>query len=462
MIESTQTLEKNNSGKILSDKFYYIETYGCQMNVYDSELVGTLLNKCGYSLTHDIKSADAIFLNTCAIREKAEETVHNKLDSLQSLKNNKPDLLLGVLGCMAQNLKDDILQSKPYVDVVLGPDSYRKIPEIISNRNTSMEHYVDTRLSKFEVYDDMFPSRKEGVNAWISIMRGCDKFCTFCIVPFTRGRERSRSIESIKNEATKAVKQGFVEITLLGQNVNSYRTPEGDFSNLLEEISKIKGIKRIRYTSPHPQDIDKKLVEVMSKYSNICSHIHLPLQSGSNRILERMNRTYTKQEFLNLVQMIRTILPDCELSTDIIVGFPGETNEEFEETIQVVKESLFNSAFMFKYSSRPGTKASEYSDHIDEGIKQSRLEKLIDVQKNITLSCNKKYIGKIVDVLIEKNSKRSENQWSGRTEGNMWVVFDKDNSCIKDIVTVKIKSAHGVTMFGEIVNPLERKENEAA
>ena len=447
----------------MEQKKYYIETYGCQMNVYDSELVGSMLNKCGYQITDDIKSADAIFLNTCAIREKAEETVHNKLDSLQSLKNNKPELLLGVLGCMAQNLKDVILDSKPYVDVVLGPDSYRRIPEIINNRNKNMNHYVDTRLSKFEVYDDMFPSRREGVNAWISIMRGCDKFCTFCIVPFTRGRERSRSIEGIKNEAVEAVRQGFVEITLLGQNVNSYRTPEGDFSNLLDEIAQIEGVKRIRYTSPHPQDIDENLVKVMAKHSNICNNIHLPLQAGSDRILKRMNRTYTKQEFLNLVQMIRSIIPDCELSTDIIVGFPGETEDEFKETIEVVKASSFNSAFMFKYSSRPGTKASQYSDQISEEDKQARLEELIDVQKETTLLRNQRYIGQTVDVLIEKDSKRSELQWSGRTEGNMWVVFDKSNcSSIKDIVKVKINSTHGVTLFGEIVNSLERKKNEAA
>ena len=447
----------------MEQKKYYIETYGCQMNVYDSELVGSMLNKCGYQITDDIKSADAIFLNTCAIREKAEETVHNKLDSLQSLKNNKPELLLGVLGCMAQNLKDVILDSKPYVDVVLGPDSYRRIPEIITNRNENMNHYVDTRLSKFEVYDDMFPSRREGVNAWISIMRGCDKFCTFCIVPFTRGRERSRSIEGIKKEAVEAVRQGFVEITLLGQNVNSYRTPEGDFSNLLDEIAQIEGIKRIRYTSPHPQDIDENLVKVMAKHSNICNNIHLPLQAGSDRILKRMNRTYTKQEFLNLVKMIRSIIPDCELSTDIIVGFPGETEDEFKETIEVVKASSFNSAFMFKYSSRPGTKASQYSDQISEDEKQARLEELINVQKETTLLRNQRYIGQTVDVLIEKDSKRSELQWSGRTEGNMWVVFDKSNcSSIKDIVKVKINSTHGVTLFGEIVNSLERKKNEAA
>ena len=447
----------------MEQKKYYIETYGCQMNVYDSELVGSMLNKCGYQITNDIKSADAIFLNTCAIREKAEETVHNKLDSLQSLKNNKPELLLGVLGCMAQNLKDVILDSKPYVDVVLGPDSYRKIPEIINDRNSSMNHYVDTKLSKFEVYDDMFPSRREGVNAWISIMRGCDKFCTFCIVPFTRGRERSRSIEGIKEEAKEAVKQGFVEITLLGQNVNSYRTPEGDFSNLLDEVAKIKGIKRIRYTSPHPQDIDEKLVQIMAKHPNICNNIHLPLQAGSDRILKRMNRTYTKKEFLDLVRMIRNIIPNCELSTDIIVGFPGETDDEFQETIEVVNKSSFNSAFMFKYSSRPGTKASQYSEQIAEDKKQSRLEELIAAQKENTLLQNQKYIGKTIDVLIEKNSKRSDLQWSGRTEGNMWVVFDKNNySSIKDIVEVKIHSTHGVTLFGNIVSSLEREKNEAA
>ena len=447
----------------MEQKKYYIETYGCQMNVYDSELVRSMLNKSGYQITDDIKSADAIFLNTCAIREKAEETVHNKLDSLQSLKNNKPELLLGALGCMAQNLKAVNLDSKPYVDVVLGPDSYRRIPEIITNRNKNMNHYVDTRLSKFEVYDDMFPSRREGVNAWISIMRGCDKFCTFCIVPFTRGRERSRSIEGIKKEAVEAIRQGFVEITLLGQNVNSYRTPEGDFSNLLDEIAQIEGVKRIRYTSPHPQDIDENLVKVMAKHSNICNNIHLPLQAGSDRILKRMNRTYTKQEFLNLVQMIRSIIPDCELSTDIIVGFPGETEDEFKETIEVVKASLFNSAFMFKYSSRPGTKASQYSDQISEDEKQARLEELINVQKETTLLRNQRYIGQTIDVLIEKDSKRSELQWSGRTEGNMWVVFDKSNcSSIKDIVKVKINSTHGVTLFGEIVNSLERKKNEAA
>ena len=460
MLENVDILQTPTVKESSLEKYYYIETYGCQMNVYDSELVGGLLNECGYQITNDIQLADIIFLNTCAIREKAEETVHNKLDNLQCLKNNKPELLLGVLGCMAQNLKDVLLDSKPYVDVVLGPDSYRKIPEIIKNRNT-IDHYVDTRLSKFEVYDEMFPSRKEGVNAWISIMRGCDKFCTFCIVPFTRGRERSRSIDSIKNEVTKAVEQGFVEITLLGQNVNSYRTPEGDFANLLKEITQINGIKRIRYTSPHPQDIDETLIKVMNKYPHICNHVHLPLQAGSDRILKRMNRTYTKQEFLDLVIMIRNIIPNCGLSTDIIVGFPGETDEEFNQTLEVVQKASFNSAFMFKYSPRPGTKASQYSDQVPEDIKQKRLETLIEFQRDITLQENQKNIGKTVDVLVEKESKKSSRQWAGRTEGNMWTIFDKKESSIKDVVKVKINSAHGVTMFGDIINSSERKKNEA-
>ena len=282
---------------------YHIETYGCQMNVYDSELVAGLLQQCGYFETNDLNLADIIFLNTCAIRDKAEETVHNRLDSIQYLKKRKPGLILGLLGCMAQNLKNDILDSKPYVDLILGPDSYRRIPEIIKNRNENIEHQVDTRLSKFEVYEDLIPSRKMGMNAWISISRGCDKFCTFCIVPFTRGRERSRSMDGILNEVKKAVSNGFKEVTLLGQNVNSYRTENGTFSDLLASVAEVDGVLRIRYMSPHPQDMDEKLIEVMSKYGNICEYIHLPLQSGSDRILKRMNRTYTRNEFLNIVDI---------------------------------------------------------------------------------------------------------------------------------------------------------------
>ena len=430
---------------------YFVETYGCQMNEYDSELVGKILGDLGYSKSNKIEEADAIFLNTCSIREKAEETVHNRLDSLAYLKKQKKHLLIGVLGCMAQNLKDVLLESKPYVDIILGPDSYRKLPEIIKFRNSNIDHIVDTKLSKHEIYDDLFPNRKDGINAWISIMRGCDKFCTFCIVPFTRGRERSRSISSIIKEAKSILKSGYQEITLLGQNVNSYKTPEGDFPVLLDKLGKIKAIKRIRYTSPHPRDIDEELLKVMVKHDNICNQIHLPLQAGSSRILKRMNRTYTKEEFLNLVDMIRTYIPDCGLSTDIIVGFPGETEEEFQETLEVVSKVKFDTAFMFKYSARPGTKASHYTDHISEDVKQSRLQTLIEFQHNISLMNNRKRIGLNLDVVIEKESKKSANQWAGRIESNTWVIFDKkDGYKIGDMVNINIIDARGISLFGKI------------
>jgi len=433
----------------MKNKNYYIETYGCQMNVYDSELVESQLLKTGYKETNNIELADLIFLNTCAIREKAQETVHNRLSSLAYLKKRNPNLIIGVLGCMAQNLKDDLLKDKPYVDVILGPDSYRRIPEIINNRNSKLNHVVDTKLSKYEIYNDLFPSRKEGVNAWISIMRGCDKFCTFCIVPFTRGRERSRSIPSIINEAKEAVNNGFVEITLLGQNVNSYQTSEGNFSYLLEKVAQIKGLKRIRYTSPHPQDFDEKLLKIMSSYDNICSYIHLPLQAGSNSILKRMNRTYTKEEFINLVSKIRTYIPGCSISTDIIVGFPGETESDFQETLNMMKKIRFNFAYMFKYSARPGTKAAEYDNQLPEDTKQNRLEKLIDLQSSITLKNNMEKINSIQHVLIEKESKKSKKYWSGRTDGNTWVIIKKKEEDIKQVVPVKINDAKGVTLFGD-------------
>ncbi len=441
----------NNNNNLQEKGKYLIETFGCQMNVADSELVAGMLQKCGYSETRDLNQADIIFMNTCAIREKAEETVHNRLDSIQHLKKRKPEMIFGVLGCMAQNLKDDLLESKPYVDIILGPDSYRRIPEIINNRKKQNGHEVDTRLSKYEVYDNLLPSRQDGVNAFISISRGCDKFCTFCIVPFTRGRERSRSNKSIIKEVKDAVKNGFAEITLLGQNVNSYRTEEGKFPHLLEGVAMVPGVKRIRYMSPHPQDMDDHLLQVMSEHKNICNHVHLPLQAGSDRILKRMNRTYTKTEFLNLVDTIRDYIPNCSISTDIIVGFPGETNVEYEETLEVMNKVIFDRAFMFKYSSRPGTKAAEYSDQIDEVIKQKRLTRLIDLQQTHTLKANQRHIGKVLKVMVEKESKKSPQQWSGRTEGNMGVIFDKKDEQIKDIVDILIQDAQGVSMFGNRV-----------
>ena len=431
---------------------YFIETYGCQMNVADSELVSSQLEKIGYVNSDKIENADLIFLNTCSIREKAEETVHNRLDSLHYLKKNNPKLLIGVIGCMAQNLKNELLASKPYVDIILGPDSYRKLTKIIENRKSDLNHIVDTKLSKFEVYEDMLPSRNGGVNAWVSIMRGCDKFCTFCIVPFTRGRERSRSIESISNEVEKAVSEGYSEITLLGQNVNSYIRPEGDFVTLIDKIANLEGVKRIRYTSPHPKDISEDLIKTMVKYSNICNYVHLPLQAGSNRVLKLMNRNYTKEEFLDLVDLIRTHMPDCSISTDIIVGFPGETDDEFRETLEIVNKVRFDFAYMFKYSSRPGTKAAEYTNQIDEETKQNRLAELIEIQNSIRLEVNKERVGSVQKVLIEKESKKSKEFWSGRTDGNVWTILKKGSESVGDIVDVVITDAQGVTLFGENIN----------
>ena len=441
--------------KKIHTKTYHIDTFGCQMNVADSELVESILINEGYEKSKSVDSADAIFVNTCAIREQAEKKVHSQLGRYNLIKKNKPEVLIGVLGCMAQNLKDDLLENKPYIDIVLGPDSYRNLPTILKKRNQVNKSFLDTKLSRYEVYQDLFPQRKGGVNAWVSIMRGCDKFCTFCIVPFTRGRERSRNLESILEESKNAVNLGYSEITLLGQNVNSYNYQNLKFHNLLEEVSKIKNLKRIRYTSPHPQDITKELLSVMAEFDNICNYIHLPLQSGSNRILKRMNRTYTREHFIDIVGMIREILPNVGISTDIIVGFPGETNQEFEETLSLMNEVRFDSAFNFKYSSRPGTKASEYSEKINDQEKKDRLQKIIQLQKEHTLERNKLLIGSVEDVLVEKESKLSIDHWAGRTDSNKWVIFAKNSAQINRIVQVKIKKAKDVTLHGELINKME-------
>ena len=440
-------------------KSYFIETYGCQMNVADSELVSGLLTREGFLETKDIHTADAIFVNTCAIREHAEDKVHSRLGYYHQIKRKNPKTIIGVLGCMAQNLKEDILESKPFVDIVLGPDSYRRLPEMIRERSNESSHLVDTKLSRFEVYDDMFPSRNKGINAWISIMRGCDKFCTFCIVPFTRGRERSRSVEGIVQEAAHAVSDGFIEVTLLGQNVNSYHHEGQNFYELLDAVAQIPGLKRIRYTSPHPEDMTQDVLNVMAKYDNICNYVHLPLQAGNDEVLNRMNRTYTKDQFLARVNQIRNTLPNVGISTDIIVGFPGENEAEFQETMDVMEVVKFDSAFTFKYSSRPGTKAAEFDDHVPEDEKQHRLERLIEMQQKHTLFRNKAIVGRVEMVLVEKESKRSKKQWAGRTDANKWVVFNKENAKIKDLIPVKIMDARGITLHGEIV---QIQEMEAA
>ena len=432
-------------------KRYYIETYGCQMNVADSELVASMMEKSGFARSDSEFGANAVFLNTCAIREHAEDKIHSRLGKLRKLKNDNPEMIIGIMGCMAQHVKDNILENKPYVDFVLGPDSYRRIPELLRRHEETNASVVDTRLSRFEVYENLYPSRQEGINAWVSIMRGCDKFCTFCIVPFTRGRERSCTVESVVEEVQQTVDQGFVEITLLGQNVNSYRHGDARFPELLDAVAQVPGVMRIRFTSPHPQDIDDDMLFVMRDHANICNSVHLPLQAGADRILKRMNRTYTQAQFLALSEQIRNILPGCGISTDIIAGFPGETEEEFGETLAVMEKVKFDSAFTFKYSSRPGTKAAEYSDQIPEKVKKDRLAKLVDLQYKHTLFRNRKEIGKKVKVLVEKESKKSSNEWAGRTDNNKWVIFPKESAEIRDLVDVKIVDAQGVSLFGEII-----------
>ncbi|MFL3009190.1 MAG: tRNA (N6-isopentenyl adenosine(37)-C2)-methylthiotransferase MiaB [Candidatus Neomarinimicrobiota bacterium] len=449
-METIQTvINQDLRSTVKSDKTYFIETYGCQMNAADSELVESILQNIGYSPAENIYQAKAIFVNTCAIRDHAEEKVNSQLGRYDLIKKKTPEVIIGVLGCMAQSLKHDILENKPYVDIIIGPDSYRKLPEILNRKNIN-NNIIDTNLSRFEVYDDLFPKRKNGVNAWVSIMRGCDKFCTFCIVPFTRGRERSRDLNGILTEVEKAVDDGYSEITLLGQNVNSYKNKNNKFHNLLEQVSKINGLKRIRYTSPHPKDMSEKVINIMNKYDNICNSVHLPLQAGSDRILKRMNRTYTKKEFIILAHQIQNKLPNVGISTDIIVGFPGETNSDFEQTLEVMNSIKFDFAFNFKYSARRGTKAIEYDDQINEEDKKSRLARVIALQKEHTLFRNKKLIGSFQKVLIEKESKLSSSNWAGRTDSNKWVIFDKGKSRIGELVNVKINEAVGVTLKGQI------------
>jgi len=422
------------------------------MNEYDSELVAGILEDNNYQPVDDFREADAIFVNTCAIREGAEQRVMSRLGQYKTRKDAAPNTIIGVLGCMAQNLKDEILTEKPFVDFVLGPDAYRSLSNMLDQYHKDEETLINTRLSRHEVYDGMFPSRKEGINAWIAITRGCDKFCTFCIVPYTRGRERSRPVESIVEEVKRVVDEGFVEITLLGQNVNSYRYENYGFPELLDAVSEVDGVQRIRYTSPHPRDIDVNLLEVMRDNPKICNHIHLPLQSGSAKILDRMNRTYTRDEYLRLVDRIYEYLPDCGITTDIIVGFPGETEEEFMETVSMMKRVRYDNAFMFKYSARPHTKAIEFEDTVPDDVKSERLQHIINLQNDITLEKNRELIGSSVRVLVEKDSKKSDQQWMGRTDENRIVVFDKNGELPRDIIPLRIYDAQGVTLFGEHLN----------
>ena len=437
----------------LEMKKVYIETYGCQMNVADTEVVLSVLHKAGYQPVMQPEGADLAFMNTCAIRENAEEKVWNRLDHWKYLKRKNPELVIGVLGCMAEHLRKDLLKnSGSIVDLVVGPDEYRKLPTLVDSI-TRTEPAIAVKLSRTETYDDILPYRNEGISAFISVMRGCDKFCTFCVVPFTRGRERSRSLSSIVDECKELEQQGFKEITLLGQNVNSYSDDGLDFSHLLAACARTVPNVRIRYTTSHPQDFDQKLVDTMAEHDNICKYIHLPIQSGSDRILKLMNRTYTREHYMSIVEMIRRAMPSAALSTDIIVGFCSETLEDHEMTKSVMREVEYEGAYMFNYSPRPNTKAwDKLADDVPNEEKTRRLREIIEIQNESSAQRNLAEIGSEHTVLVEGRSKKDEAEWKGRTDTNKMVIFPRIDAEVGEYRKVTITRSNSATLFGELID----------
>ncbi|MDD3357645.1 MAG: tRNA (N6-isopentenyl adenosine(37)-C2)-methylthiotransferase MiaB [Parabacteroides sp.] len=431
----------------------FIETYGCQMNVADSEVVASIMEMDGYAVTNQIEDADAIFVNTCSVRDNAEQKVLGRLQYFQFLKRKKKSLIIGVLGCMAERVREELINEHG-VDLVVGPDSYMDLPNLVG----AVEHgekAINVELSTQETYKDVIPLKVGGVHisGFISIMRGCNNFCTYCIVPYTRGRERSRDVDSILNELRDMRDKGFREVTLLGQNVNSYSFQKEDeqitFPMLLEKVALEAPDMRIRFTTSHPKDMSDDTLKVMAKYPNLCKHIHLPAQSGSSRILQVMNRKYTREWYLDRIASIRRILPDCAISTDLFSGFHSETQEEYEETLSLMREVGYDSAFMFKYSERPGTFAAKnLEDNIPEDEKIRRLQGMIDLQNKLSEESNLRDVGKVFEVLVEGFSKRSREQLFGRTGQNKVVIFDKQNFKVGQFVSVRVTGATSATLFG--------------
>ena len=435
-------------------KKVYVETYGCQMNVNDSEIVLGVLNASGFVPTDGPDDADVILLNTCAIRDNAERRIHERLFHLQHTKKLNSDLVVGVLGCMAERLRTKLLETQ-LVDIVVGPDEYRRVPELVAEAMGG-DRGIAVKLSRVETYDDIVPLRTEGISAWISIMRGCDKFCTFCVVPFTRGRERSRPLASVVDEAKQLWDKGFKEITMLGQNVNSYRDDVSgyDFADLLAATARAVPNMRIRYSTSHPQDMSDKLIDTMAEWDNICKYIHLPVQSGSNRILELMNRTYTVEHYLSRMRRIKHVMPNCATSTDIIAGFCTETEDDHQRTLDVMREVRYEGAYMFAYSPRENTKAWKMGDDVPDDVKNRRLSEIIELQRGISGELNQTEPGVVHPVLVEGPSKRNAAQWRGRTDTNKTVVFTHDGMrgyIVGDTVNIKIDRAGSGTLFGELV-----------
>lgn len=444
----------------------FIETYGCQMNVNDSEVVLAMLQQAGYSLCDSINKANVILVNTCSIRDNAEQRIWGRLDVFLQEKKKRKDVVVGVLGCMAERLKDELLKH-PAVDIVAGPDTYRDIAKLLDGLRSG-EKQINTMLSAEETYADISPVRmdKNGVSAFVSIMRGCNNMCSYCVVPYTRGRERSRDPHSIVREAQELFDNGYKEITLLGQNVDSYKwvnkenpSEEVNFAQLLELVALISPELRVRFSTSHPKDMGNGVLYTMAMYPNICNHIHLPVQSGSDVMLEKMNRKYDRAKYLERVQKIREILPDCAISTDIIAGFCGETLEDHMDTLSIMKEVRYDSAFMFQYSMRPNTKAwRHFTDDVPLEEKTRRLNEIIELQNSMALEANQKCLGKEYEVLIEGTSKRDKNQLIGRTQQNKVCVFDGKGHKIGDYVTVKVNSCTSATLLAEIVEKKERKK----
>lgn len=437
-------------------KKVFIETYGCQMNQADSGIVGKILSTSNYSITMDENEADIILINTCAVRDNAEKRIHNRLHDLNALRKKKSYLKVGIIGCMAERLKDSLI-NEDRVDIVAGPDSYRKLPELIkeSEKNNAS---IDVNLSEDETYQDIIPMEinSNNITAFISIMRGCENFCSYCVVPYTRGKERSRDPKTIVAQAKNLFDKGYRDITLLGQNVNSYIYNKGEgekevnFARLMAMVAQINPLLRVRFATSHPKDISKELIDTIAKYDNICKYIHLPVQSGSNNMLKKMNRKYTIDEYKEKISWIRQAIPECSISTDIIAGFCSETIDDHKQTIEIMKWVGYDSAYMFKYSQRPGTLAAKkYEDDITEQEKTRRLEEIIDVQRELSLKSNQKDIGKTFEILIEGESKRDNTKLFGRNSQNKVIIVDKGNHKLGEYLNVKVNNCTSATLFGE-------------
>lgn len=430
----------------------YIETYGCQMNVADSELVRSILKSDQFSVVEDIADADVIIFNTCSVRQHAEDRVLGRINNEMSRKRNKKNLKIGVIGCMAQRLDKKLNEMNSNIDFVVGVDQYKKLPEIITDLFDEDDFKCNTIVNDNEIYKDIYPIHTGKFNAFVTIMRGCNNFCSYCIVPYTRGRERSRPIEDVINEITKIGEKGFKDVTLLGQNVNSYNYKNVNFAELLRQVNKIDSIKRIRFVTSHPKDLSDEVIRVMADSEKVCEHLHLAMQSGDDEILAKMNRGYTSQHFYEITLKLKKAMPDIAITTDIIAGFPGETDEQFRKTYDLMKKIQFDYAFTFKYSPRTGTKAAEYTDQVIEEVRLARLQKLIDLQQDITTLKYKEQIGKIKEIYVEQVSKKSDKEMAGKSRDFKITVFPGDRSLIGKFVKVKITDAVGWTLKGEIIN----------